>query len=109
MGRDFVVIEWVTHQAVDNVKDWISFWAVVAQVDANQRQAPLESDSPPKKVPCEASSSIHCTDRTVAADGKTKKYAVGMNREGLLGRSPGTIYQPGLWDFSVAVRTSAVE
>lgn len=96
MGRSFVGVEWVKHQVVNNVTDLISFWVVVGQVDASQRKASLESDSPPR-------------DRMAAADGKTKMYAVEMHREALLEQDPGTISRPGLLGFSVPAETSAVE
>lgn len=106
--RDFVVIGWVKHQVLNSVTDLISFWVVVGQADANQREASLKSDPPPKRLPCEESNSIHWTDRMAAADGKMKNV-VGMSQEGLLGNSPDTIYRRGLLGFSVAERISAVE
>ena len=96
MGRSFGEIGLVKHPVVNGVTDLISFSAVVGPVDANQKKASLNSDSPPKRLPCEENNSIHWCDRTAAADGKRKKHAVEMNRGGLWGRFRGTIAQLGL-------------
>lgn len=109
VGRNFFVVELGKHQVVSSVMDLISFWMVVAQVDATQMKASLKSDSPPKRLPFEESSSTHRSARMAAADGKMKKYAVEMNLEGLLGKFPDTISRPGLQDFSVLQRISAEE
>ena len=78
-----VATGWVKPQVVNSVTDSILFSEVVGQVDASQRQALLESDSHPKRLPCEESSSAHWGAQMVAAVDKMRKYAAGMNREAL--------------------------
>ena len=103
VGRSFAVIEWGKRQVVNSVTDLKRSWVVVVgQVDAIQRNAPVESDSPPMRLPNGESSLIHWSDRIAVADGK-KQYAVEMNREGILCNSPCTISLRGLKGFSVSV------
>ena len=89
-----VAIEWVKHRVVYSVTGWVLFWGVVERVDA--RKASLESDTPLKRLPCEENYSTHWSDQMAVADGKKKKYAVEMNRGGLLDRSLDMTFRRGL-------------
>ena len=63
-------------------------------MDASQRKAWPETDSPQKSLLCGENSWIHWIDQRTVADDKMK-WAVEMSREDLLGKSLDKIFRRG--------------